>query len=317
MEINHTIFNTDLMEILIELQNQLAANGISLLGHMRQTGHNVMVACPYHGNGQERRPSAGIDMRDGTFHCFACGQVHTLPEVVSFCFSKDDILGQFGWEWLLKNFLTIQVESRKEIPLELSRNHNQTENRQYVSDAVLDSFRYTHPYHYKRKLTDEIVEKFDLGFDKETNCITFPVRDISGNTLFVAKRSVQTKFFNYPMNAEKPVYGLYELSQLPKYPKEVIICESMIDCLTAWVYGKYAVALNGLGNELQFKQLNEMPCRKFILATDMDEAGRNARVRIRKNIKGKIVTEYIWLVNEAKDINDMSREMFDNLQEIF
>lgn len=317
MEINHTIFNTDLMEILIELQNQLAANGISLLGHMRQTGHNVMVACPYHGNGQEKRPSAGIDMRDGTFHCFACGQVHTLPEVVSFCFSKDDILGQFGWEWLLKNFLTIQVESRKEIPLELSRNHNQTENRQYVSEAVLDSFRYTHPYHYKRKLTDEIIEKFDLGFDKETNCITFPVRDISGNTLFVAKRSVQTKFFNYPMNAEKPVYGLYELSQLPKYPKEVIICESMIDCLTAWVYGKYAVALNGLGNELQFKQLNEMPCRKFILATDMDEAGRNARVRIRKNIKGKIVTEYIWLVNEAKDINDMSREMFDNLQEIF
>ena len=317
MEINHTIFNTDLMEILIELQTQLAANGISLLGHMRQTGHNVMVACPYHGNGQEKRPSAGIDMRDGTFHCFACGQVHTLPEVVSFCFGKDDILGQFGWDWLLKNFLTIQVESRKEIPLELSRNRNQTENRQYVSEAVLDSFRYMHPYHYKRKLTDEIIEKFDLGFDKETNCITFPVRDISGNTLFVAKRSVQTKFFNYPMNAEKPVYGLYELSQLPKYPKEVIICESMIDCLTAWVYGKYAVALNGLGNELQFKQLNEMPCRKFILATDMDEAGRNARVRIRKNIKGKIVTEYIWLVNEAKDINDMSREMFDNLQEIF
>lgn len=305
------------MEILIELQTQLAANGISLLGHMRQTGHNVMVACPYHGNGQEKRPSAGIDMRDGTFHCFACGQVHTLPEVVSFCFGKDDILGQFGWDWLLKNFLTIQVESRKEIPLELSRNRNQTENRQYVSEAVLDSFRYMHPYHYKRKLTDEIIEKFDLGFDKETNCITFPVRDISGNTLFVAKRSVQTKFFNYPMNAEKPVYGLYELSQLPKYPKEVIICESMIDCLTAWVYGKYAVALNGLGNELQFKQLNEMPCRKFILATDMDEAGRNARVRIRKNIKGKIVTEYIWLVNEAKDINDMSREMFDNLQEIF
>lgn len=317
MEINHTIFNTELMEILIELQTQLAANGISLLGHMRQTGHNVMVACPYHGNGQEKRPSAGIDMRDGTFHCFACGQVHTLPEVVSFCFGKDDILGQFGWDWLLKNFLTIQVESRKEIPLELSRNRNQTENRQYVSEAVLDSFRYTHPYHYKRKLTDEIIEKFDLGFDKETNCITFPVRDISGNTLFVAKRSVQTKFFNYPMNAEKPVYGLYELSQLPKYPKEVIICESMIDCLTAWVYGKYAVALNGLGNELQFKQLNEMPCRKFILATDMDEAGRNARVKIRKNIKGKIVTEYIWLVNEAKDINDMSREMFDNLQEIF
>ena len=51
----------------------------------------------------------------------------------------------------------------------------------------------------------------------------------------------------------------------------------MIDSLTCWVYGRYAVALNGTGNENQFKTLRNMPNRKFILATDMDEAGLKAR----------------------------------------
>lgn len=68
---------------------------------------------------------------------------------------------------------------------------------------------------------------------------------------------------------------------------------------------------------MQFKQLRQMPNRKFILATDMDEAGLRARDRIKNHLKDKIVTQYIWDVKKAKDINDMSQEMFDSLKEIF
>ena len=170
---------------------------------------------------------------------------------------------------------------------------------------------------YERKLTDEIIELFDIGYDKNTQCITFPVRDIYGHTLFIARRSVKTKFFNYPEGAEKPLYGLYELYQQEKFPEELIICESMLDALVAWVYGKPAAALNGLGNELQFKQLRKLPCRKLILATDMDERGLAARNRIKKNIRNKILTEYIWNKDEAKDLNDMTEQQFLNLEEVF
>jgi DNA primase len=100
------------------------------------------------------------------------------------------------------------------------------------------------------------------------------------------------------------------------FPKEVIVCESMIDALTAWQYGKYAVALNGLGTALQFKQLRDLPCRKIILATDADEAGMQARERIMKNVSNKLITQYVWDVHVAKDLNDMDKEMFDNLKEI-
>lgn len=85
--------------------------------------------------------------------------------------------------------------------------------------------------------------------------------------------------------------GLYELYCQVTFPNEVYICESMIDAITVWVYGKFAVALNGLGTSYQFKQLNALPCRKFILATDNDSAGKSARIKIKNNIKNKIVTE--------------------------
>jgi DNA primase len=316
MIINNVPFETDLMSILEELRSQLSANGITLFHSMRDTPDNIQVCCPYHKDGQERRPSAGIKKSDGTFHCFSCGEIHTLQEMISHCFGRhDDIVGAFGWEWLLKNFLTVSIEERKSISLDLSRAHNEKATL-YIDDEELDKYRVYHPYMWKRKMTPEVVEIFDVGYDKATKSITFPVRDIYGQCLFVARRSVVTKFFNYPAGAEKPVYGLYELSQLDHYPSEVIICESMIDAIYFWTVGKYAVALNGLGNELQFKQLKEMKCRKFILCTDSDDAGMKARARIKKNIRNKLITEYV-LPNGRKDANDCTPEELLSLREIF
>ena len=316
MIINDVVIQADLVDILIELRSQLKQHGINLLSQIKESPGDCQVCCPYHKGGQERRPSAGIRKTDGTFHCFACGETHSLQEVISHCFGKDnDIIGVFGWEWILKNFLTVGIESRKKIELDLSRKAP-TNSTQYVSESELDTYRVYHPYMWKRKMTPEVVDIFDIGYDAETQSITFPVREESGKCLFVARRSVNTKFFNYPAGVEKPVYGLYELRQLEKYPDEVIICESMIDAITCWVYGKYAVALNGLGNELQFRQLRAMPCRKFILGTDNDTAGKSARKRLRNYIRDKLITEYI-LPEGKKDINDLSQEEFNTLEEVF
>lgn len=318
MIINNTTFECDLSMIIDELRSQLNANGIKLLSGIKDTPDNIMVSCPYHKGGQERKPSAGIKKSTGVFNCFACGETHSLNEMISYCFGKtDDLVGAFGWNWLLKNFLTVSIEDRRDLNLDFTRtNNNGNSSIRFVTEEELDKYRVYHTYMWKRKMTPEVIDIFDVGYDEDTKCITFPVRDVRGNCLFIARRSVNSKFFNYPAGAEKPVYGLYELGQLHEFPKEVIICESMIDCITAWVYGKYAVALNGLGNELQFRQLNSMPCRKFILATDNDSAGKSARLRLRKCLKGKIITEYI-LPDNRKDINDLSKEEFDKLVEVF
>lgn len=322
MEVNNHVILDDTQDILIELRKQLELNGVKRFAKFIDSGNNIQTNCPFHKEGQERKPSFGINKNTGECHCFGCGWSGTLSEMISNCFGKDDF-GDYGNKWLIRNFLSVAVESRPDIDVDFCRRKKITsETKKYISEQELDSYRYTHPYMYKRKLTDEIIDLFDIGYDKSTECITFPNRDINGNCLFIAKRSVKTKFFNYPQDVEKPVYGLYECNICAKtiknwFPNEIIICESMIDALTCWVYGKYAVALNGTGNENQFKTLRNMPNRKFILATDMDEAGLKARERIRQSLGNKLVTEYVWDINIAKDINDMSKEYFDSLKEVF
>lgn len=314
MYINDVLINADAVDIVTRLRYQLAQNGIDLIRDVKDTPNNYMICCPYHKGGKERRPSAGIRKADGMFHCFACGEVHSLPEVVSHCFGYDD-LGVYGWKWILQNFATVDVEVRKDVHLDCSRDIVRPVESSITEDE-LDRYRVYHPYMWKRKMTPEVVAIFDIGFDEDAMALTFPVRDVKGRTLFIARRSVNRKFFNYPAGAEKPVYGLYELSQLPNYPKEVIICESMIDAITCWVYGKYAVALNGLGNELQIRQLNAMPCRKFVLATDNDAAGVQARRVLRSKLRGKLISEYELPVGK-KDINDLTQDEFNNLEEFF
>lgn len=321
----------DDLEVLQELKRQLEFNGILRFADFKVGQRNIQFNCPIHNDGQERKPSCGISTVNqegtpaGTVHCFACGYTATLEEMVSNCFGKDDN-GAFGKEWLIKNFLTVSVDSRKTIELNFSRDKNNGIVEQYISEEELDSYRYYHDYMYKRKLTDEVIEQFDVGYDKHfelkdkegkvksvLRCVTFPVRDVNGNTLFIARRSVDTKFFHYPEDVQKPVYGLYEL---PKDAKEIIICESIFNALTCYVYGRPAVALLGLGTPYQFEQLMKLPCRKFIMALDGDDAGKRATVRLKKALgKGKLVTSFI--IPDGKDVNDLTFDEFKNLEEIF
>jgi DNA primase len=343
LQINDTIINADLDEVLQELKTQLAYQQLPYLQKTQDSGKDIMVQCPFHGNGQERRPSAGIRKSDGMFHCFACHEVHTLPEVISFVFGSDDVFGQYGMKWLLKNFGTVQVEDRKDVEIDMARNNvtrkntvlgsSDSDKPQWVSEEELDSYRYYHKYWSERGITDDnIIELFDLGYDKETDSITFPVRDVYGHCLFVARRNVKSKVFNYPKGVEKPLYGLYELAQhWIEYEveehiedgtigmnkgKDVFITESMIDCILLWQAGHYAVALNGTGSELQYEQLRKLPIRHLILATDNDKAGRLAKDKIRKNVPNKLITE-IEFPEDIKDVGDLGKaKRFNDIKNI-
>ncbi len=318
IKVNDLLLNTDVLTILETLRAQLKENGINLLADINDGGKDVMITCPYHKHGAERRPSSGVRKSDGMFHCFTCNTTATLTELISNCFGYDDY-GVFGFQWLAKHFSTVSIENRTPLELPLARNVSR-ETFKYVSEQELDSYRYYHPYMYERKLTNEVIEIFDVGFDSTTNCITFPVRDVNGNCLFVARRSVVSKYFNYPSGVRKPLYGIYEINKMAKKTgrriNSVIVCESILDCLYFWTIYKYAVALNGLGSASQYTELRKLPCRKLILCTDNDEAGMNARKRLRAEIKNKLITEYL-LPNGRKDANDCTLDELKNLKEVF
>lgn len=332
----------DELDILSELKSQLELNGIYRFATFRQITNHIQFNCPIHKGGQERKPSCGITtaqirysdghvVEPGTVHCFTCGYTAPLNVMISDLFGKSDN-GRFGNEWLAKNFVTMEIEKRPELVLNLDRRKSDKiiKPTVYVSEDELDSYRYIHPYMYERKLTDDIIELFDIGYDPafklktsgggviNYRCLTFPIKDEEGHTLFVARRSVDTKFFHYPKDVIKPVYGIYELKKFygNDLPNEIIICESMINALTCWAYGRPAVALNGTGTPMQYKQLEKLPVRKFILGLDPDTAGDKGRLKLHKYFEGKrMVTDFI--IPEGKDINNLTKSEFDDLCETF
>ena len=336
MIINGVQFNAEVMDILTEVKTQLQANGVSRFYKMFDSGDDIMICCPYHKNGQERRPSAGVRKSDGLLHCLACGKTVGLDEMIANCFGYADPM--WGYRWLIQNFATVEVEERKEIELDFSRGstdsvHNTVSSRDSVSEEELDGYRYTHSYLYERGLTDEVIERFDLGYDKVTDSITFPVRYWGcinfGKTMFVAKRSIKTKRFDLPKNMEKPLYGLFEIHNLMTSNylddktegtvgfDEIYVCEGLFDCLRLWCNGKLAVAGFGcLYSEYQMQMLEGLPTRKLVLAFDNDEAGRDGASRVRRAVKNKLITEVI-LPAGRKDIGECTDNEIQNLQEVF
>ena len=131
------------MEVLLELKQQLEWAGISLFAKFKQSGANIQFNCPIHAGGQEQRPSCGISIEGGEappglVHCFTCGYTATLEEMISHCFGYDD-MGRFGRDWLIKNFVTVAVENREDLQLDLGRTEPGVKI-EYVSEEELESY---------------------------------------------------------------------------------------------------------------------------------------------------------------------------------
>ena len=319
IKLQDTIIQADTQSILDMLKFDLAQHGVNRFHIFRNNGDNIQTNCPFHKNGQERKPSFGVNGDIDKCHCFSCGWAGTIEEMISELYGYQDE-GKFGKRWLIKRFNTVEIETRPNImegfhgrqidAYNRDRNDNirsganNSDSAGYIREQELDKYRYIHPYMYERGLTDEIIERFDIGYDKTRNEITFPVRDIEGRCVFVAGRSVKSKFFRLPKGMDKPIYQGYRFFY-GSY-KVAYITESFLNCLTCWKYDKPSMAMIGTGNKKQYEILNKLPVREYILAFDPDEAGRKATERFRKNVHGKIIKELVYPDN--RDINDLQEE---------
>ena len=307
----------------------------------RITGDWYQIYCPFHNNGQERKPSCGVLLQEqykngqrysaGMFHCFSCGASKPLEVGLSEIL-KNHASTLSASDWLTRNipgYAPDPNEVERMLPGSIVKDVTDAfaaknlrlrlhAQKEYVSEEELASYRFTVPYMYERKLTDPVIIKYDVGFDanhvpsgrsKPLPCITFPVRDEQGHTLFFCRRSIEGKYFNYPQGVTKPVYGLYEL---PKDCRSVIVCESVFNALTAVVYGYNAVALLGTGNSYQITQLKRLGVREYVICLDGDEAGMKGTQKLKNALSQSGI---VWTIHMPpdKDVNDCTKEEFDQL----
>ena len=323
IEIDDKLITASVFDIIQRLKLELVTAGSELLDTIKVGPQDLHVTCPVHKGGRERSPSCGISLVDkrvgdkkvpaGTVHCFTYGYSGSIDRLISYCYGFENADGSgdggdFGRKWLISRFLAIEIEDRVDY-LDFEDAPVQQEQT-YITPEELASYRFYHPYMYQRGLTNELIAKFDVGFDAETDCITFPVCDAEGRCVFIGRRSTKAHYFHYPPEANKPLYGLH---LVPKEAKELIICESIFNALSCWRWGRPAIALLGTGSDYQIEELKKLNIRHYILGLDPDDAGRKGCERIKRRLKGKLFSQLD--VPVGKDINDLSEEEFKNLVE--
>lgn len=336
MEIWNIPIIADVEDIIRFLKSELQTQQIDLLKDIKPSGQNLMVTCINHADGNERKPSCGISTIDvtrqgkfypaGTVHCFTCDYTSELPEFVSHCFGYND-KGMFGFKWLTSNFVNLSIEKRRLIELDMTRGGTTKKAIEFISESELESYRFIHPYMYRRRLNDAVIDYFDIGFDAATNALTFPVCDKNGNVMFIQRRSVDGKKFINDVTTMKgqSLFGLYQIYRNLNRVNEIIICESPIDALTCWVRKRPAVAtMQAIPTFHQIKLLDELPVRKFISGLDNDDAGRTGEKRLKETLGKhkllydiqfpKIYDDDLGDWRYAKDINEMPDEEIDELR---
>lgn len=310
--IDDKAIDTPIKDIVNLLVQELALRHIDKLDKIEYKQNNIRVTCPIHSDGHERTPSCDILMYDkgdvpaGTVRCFGCGYTTNIVRFIADCLN---ISYRKATEWLLENTTYSLIDNTRDVPkIDINWGQTPTSKQPNVSLEELRGYDYIHPYMFKRKLTDEIIDKFEVGYDPKLDAITFPVY-VDGECKFVCKRRVKFKRFEMPSMIEKPIYGLDYITD-----NEIIVCESIINALTCWTYGRQAVALFGTGSSKQIETLKNIYPRRIILALDGDEAGRKGTQKIAKALDNKIVS--VLQLPNGKDINDLSKEEFENLKEI-
>jgi hypothetical protein len=306
------VIDTPIMTILTTLKSEIH-NGL-LKDIDRETQDNIPVTCPIHKNGREHKPSCSVYCRKdndrveyGKVHCFTCGYTADLPTFVGDCFGADT---EFGKKWLLLRFGTNSgniTDYLEPIILE-------PPEKEYLDESILNKYMYYHPYMWKRGLSKEVVDKFGVGFDKDHNAITFPVWDEQNRLVMITSRSVYTKYFHIQANKDKPVYLLNFINR--DNIDRVYVCESQINALTLWSWGYPSVALFGTGSHYQYDILNKCGIRNYILCFDGDSAGDKGRDRFLRNIRKDVLVSY-KKIPMGKDVNDLTKEQFEKLEEIF
>lgn len=288
--------------------------GKTYFKNIRDGKEDILVTCPSHKEGQERHPSCGFSKVDkenigaGIFHCFNCGftgDTHTvLKTVLGDLYDKEEannVLGieDFEFERALNNTLPIFT-----LP--------PVQPNKYVSRAELKRYRLYTDYIKDRGISIETADKYDIGYDVNTDEITFPIRDKTGGALAVGRRSVRGKRYEYPLGFTKPLYGVYELPPITDN-LDIWVVEGPFNLWSLKEYKEYGVGLLGTGTRNQLEQLLTIKCNYFILALDGDAAGRKGNIKIANFLLRHKRKVKVACVPDNEDINSMEKWMFDQM----
>jgi hypothetical protein len=255
-------------------------------------GDNIAAYCPFHKNGMEATPSLYVKVgskgtNQGAAFCHTCSRG----------WSFTGLLYKLGADRALIDELRgtaarLPTEAEKQAAVdEWLRNMDleQTE----LPETVLSVYDYCPLDLVRAGFSKDTLQYFEVGFDRDSQRITFPLRDHDGRFIGVSGRTVvgdperykvyRSEFYclagsSYKVEKSKVLWGLdkfYHARLNMPSSQPVVVCEGYKAAM--WVYqAGYTdvVALQGTSLSAEQRFLLGHATSDVVLFLDNDKAGR-------------------------------------------
>lgn len=256
----------------------------------------------------ENNPSFSVNLETGLWIDFGATDVYWKKgNLISLIAFLDNVTYEEVEESLLV-LHGITLNDSDGLELNINFQFSPAEPKTFSKDDLSQYMFRNREYLARRGISDEIMKKFIVCYDREKEAIAFLWQDArTGKVINVKFRSIRGKQFYYIKDGQpirNHIYGLYHARQ--QKAKTIIVVESEIDALFLWSLGYYAVALGGSHFTEEQKQLLLLSgVEHLIIATDNDQAGNRIRWQLAKELSGHMIVEHFYIPYPFNDINDL------------
>ncbi|NDB82049.1 MAG: toprim domain-containing protein [Alphaproteobacteria bacterium] len=285
-----------------QIKRVLAGSGLNI---EKEADSEYVVFCPFHAN--HRTPAGEINKFTGLFFCFSCSHTADLIELVMHCsnrtyFESIRFIKSKEVETNILSDISSKLVDKEEWPeLDLAI-VNKLHNQALASDRAIKYFS-------GRKINEESIKKFKLGYSENQDMVTIPVQNHEGLCVGFVGRSVEGKVFKNTTGLPKSKI-LFNLNRV-KTASRVYVVESSFDAIRLDQIGLPAVAT--LGANVSSKQIGLLQkyFSDIMVIADNDEAGGNMKEKIVEKLGSSVTV--ININKQYKDIGDMDDKSIQEL----
>lgn len=238
----------------------------------------AMTLCPFH---EDKTPSLAINLETGAWFCHAgCGG------------------GNF-YKLAQRLGKTARVK-KKETQMHRSELFN-AKIEQFHSKLSAEARGYWH----NRGVSDEILDRAEIGYEPETGFYIFPYYDEEGRCHVYKKINVRKEELWYPSGVEcVRIFNIQDISKAKETGATLYIAEGEKDCLILMMLGYLCIGISGVnGFKEEYAPLFK-DVKDIVVCFDNDEPGRTSGSKIAR-LLGRKARQLNWLEGYPKDINDL------------
>ena len=299
--------SVDLVDLASEYTELHKAGPFLYLGH-----------CP-HPKHKDSDASFRINTSTNTWCCYGChsdkknkNDGNYGSDCIAFVEWIND--GKMSWIDCIK-YLAEKIN----LPLPVEKHEKQyTVNYKLMNKFANNMTEEAIEYLYERDLTQNEIEQWNIGFDKNENRIVFPLMDSYNNVLGFNKRLLckETKGISkkYIHSSDSEIFKkanfLYGLNNIDNTFDYVILSEGVFDVILARKYGlkNTICALGTALSDYQLELLAKLN-KEVIVVYDNDEKGLKTMKKVMPRFESKNISAKLLILPEGKDLADMSTKL--------